>query len=142
MPSPTIPDRSAVDPPEGLSECDALRVANGQGRSDANYTRTASRSVEAALVARHALPLAHLAVAGPNGVARLVALPSAGPAEGGRRLARPLEIERTCEPDREAMLAAPHGIGPLDRLERALVFAMHEVNGRRRTEEKAGGEHG
>ncbi len=40
------------------------------------------------------------------------------------------------------MLAAPRGMEPLDRLERALVFAMHEVNGRRRTEEKVGGERG
>jgi hypothetical protein len=58
------------------------------------------------------------------------------------RLARPVELERTWTPDREAQLAAPRGMQSLDRLEQALVFALHEVHGHGPTEEKTDGEHG
>ena len=51
-------------------------------------------------------------------------------------LARTVEVERTYVPDRAAMLMAPPGMEPLDRFERALMFAMHEASDRKEIKEE------
>lgn len=58
------------------------------------------------------------------------------------RLARSVEIERTCVPERAAKLMVPPDTEPLDRFERALAFAVQEASDRMEATGRTGREHG
>jgi hypothetical protein len=73
-------------------------------------------------------PLVH---AGPTAVPSR----SVGWSQPPGRLARTVVIERTYVPERAARLVASSGTDPLDRFERALVYATHEASNLKQTKE-------